>query len=220
MDNLLNVPLVKKQEIHESEAKNKLGEKKEESVDRVLKTRRQSKLFASHYIPEQHNGDPYKQFGFAWPRKEDLVNLMVEYDIQMKDLILEKVQWKREGCGFSMIQLVFKGGITSPAFKVKDCDEEDFVTSNINQSKKVNFVKVRVCDNKIVENMFFLTDKVADPKPDHILGKVEPCRCGEDEWLELNADQHIVGLYGITSNEDRSFDNIRGIGFITMNINA
>jgi hypothetical protein len=52
MDNLLNVPLVKKQEIHESEAKNKLGEKKEESVDRVLKTRRQSKLFASHYIPE------------------------------------------------------------------------------------------------------------------------------------------------------------------------
>jgi hypothetical protein len=79
-----------------------------------------------------------------------------------------------------------------------------------------------VADNKFIENFSFHTIKEEDFKPENILGKFNACFCGQDDWVEIEADQHIVGLFGITSNAAKKpgFDFIRGLGFITMNINA
>ena len=129
-----------------------------------------------------------------------------------------------------MLQLVFKNGITSPAFLVDQADTDDYITSSIKQceNKKINFVKVNVADDKFIENFSFHTEKEEDPQPENILGKFEPCRCGQDDWEEIEADQHIVGLFGIikrlprpnTDEEVQYYSHIRGLGFITMNINA
>lgn len=78
---------------------------------------------------------------------------------------MEKIQWKGGSCGFSMIQLVFKNGITSPAFLVDKADTDDYITSSIKQceNKKINFVKVNVADDKFIENFSFHTEKEEDP---------------------------------------------------------
>ena len=222
MSSLLNLSEVKKEEVYLAEERNRKHESVSDTVDRYLKTLKRTKLFANHHAPREDKADSYRDIGFFWPMKEDLQNLMVDYNVEIKDLILEKIQWKGGSCGFSMIQLVFKNGITSPAFKVADSNEEDYTTSTIKQGEKINFVKVNVADNKFIENFSFHTIKEEDPQPENILGNFEPCRCGQDDWEEIEANQHIVGLFGITSNATNKsgFDFIRGLGFITMNINV
>lgn len=37
-------------------------------------------------------------------------------DMTMSDLTLQAIRWRKEGCGFKMIQLVFNKGISSPWF--------------------------------------------------------------------------------------------------------
>lgn len=103
-------------------------------VTKAYETVKFSKLYGDFYYPEEFKGDLYEPnegFGFLWPKEDDLVNICIDNNIKISDLVLEKVCWKAEGCGFSMLQLVFKNGITSPPFSVNGCDTEEFKTSNI-----------------------------------------------------------------------------------------
>lgn len=105
-----------------------------EKVNQIYGTLQQSKLFCNFYYPDKYaktEGDPYKRFGFFWPRHEDLVKLCMTHKIEPTDLVLERISWKKDGCGFSLLQLIFKGGICSPFFKTKDCDEENYKTTHI-----------------------------------------------------------------------------------------
>ena len=128
-----------------------------------------------------------------------------------------------------MLQLVFKNGVASPVFHVSGSSTDDFVTSKVKTDKRINFAKLRVCDNRIVERIQFLNKKEEgkDADPSDILAKIQPCSCGDDEWFEVPAEHQIVGIFGLIStnqyldpNQKKEFDNIRGLGFITMNIDA
>jgi hypothetical protein len=48
-----------------------------------------------------------------------------------------------------MIQLVFRNGISSPIFKVKDCDAQDYLTSKVHQGE-IKWIKVKVEEDKYV----------------------------------------------------------------------
>jgi hypothetical protein len=86
-------------------------------VDKVFETRHKSKLFVNFYYPDQYekqHGDPFKRFGFDWPQRDDLIDLCMKHNCEPKDLVLDRLHWIREGCGYGMLQLGFKGGIVSP----------------------------------------------------------------------------------------------------------
>lgn len=48
-----------------------------------------------------------------------------------------------------MIQFFFKNGVSSPAFTVKGCDPEDYLTSLVKPGE-IKWIKVRVEDDKYV----------------------------------------------------------------------
>jgi hypothetical protein len=62
---------------------------------------------------------------------------------------LEKICWKPEGLSFAMIQLVFRNGVSSPIFKVKDCDAQDYLTSLVKPGE-IKWIKVKVEEDKYV----------------------------------------------------------------------
>jgi len=62
-----------------------------------------------------------------------MVDICMTHKIAPSDLVLERVCWKKDGCGFALLQLVFKNGITSPFFKTNGCDEENFITTMVKQ---------------------------------------------------------------------------------------
>jgi hypothetical protein len=70
-------------------------------------------------------------------------------------LIIEKVCWKQEGCGFNLIQLVFSNGITSPLFRVQGCDDEEIITTKVKPGR-IESVKLKVSDKKLVEQLHFI----------------------------------------------------------------
>lgn len=124
----------------------------------------------------------YKKYGFYWPTEQDLLQLAAENPkFNLSDLVIEKIRWKKECCGFSMIQLVFSKGVCSPVFKVHDGDETDFLTTNIRNPKEVRYVHVRTAENKYVEKLRFLSEKFPlnekIPK-EKLLADISPCRCG------------------------------------------
>jgi hypothetical protein len=94
----------------------------EERAENMVKHQIMSPLFAPHYYPE--DPDPYKdeielyrRYGFYWPTKEDIVQLSIDHkNFTLDDLVIKKIRFKREGCGFTMLQLEFAEGILSPVF--------------------------------------------------------------------------------------------------------
>ena len=93
----------------------------------------------------------FEKYGFYWPHQADLIDLFLQKpNFKLADLVLEKICWKRKDCGFSMIQLVFKNGITSPVFKVQEDDGEDYITSKVKPGR-IESVKIKVCENKLIE---------------------------------------------------------------------
>lgn len=52
-------------------------------------------------------------------------------NFNISDLVLDSIHWKKQGCGFSMLRLVFRKGIMSPLFAANDVDAEDFLTTVI-----------------------------------------------------------------------------------------
>ena len=87
-------------------------------------------------------------------------------------------------------------------------------------------MRVRVQEEKYMEQIEFLTKK-DDIQPEDSLGKAYACKHGADEFFDVPEGHSIIGLYGFTSTNvfteggvERFWDNIRGCGFITMNLNA
>jgi hypothetical protein len=109
-----------------------------------------SEIFATHYLPvglpeDEHYKEPY---GFYWPRKKDLEELILTHpNFNIHDLNLEKICWKPEGLSFAMIQLVFRNGVSSPIFKVKGCDPEDYLSSLVKQGE-INWIKLKIEGDK------------------------------------------------------------------------
>lgn len=176
--------------------------------------------------------DKYKKFGFYWPTQDDLVKLGTDRpDFRMEDLVLEKICWKRQGCGFSMLQLVFRNGISSPVFTCHGFNAEDYITSVVKPGE-IKCIKLKVFEKKICEKFQLLYEKIEGKDADKkdILGKADPCNCGTEEFYMIDqpARNKIVGIFGIMATDSyclaeapiRHFDNIRGLGFITMNITA
>jgi len=135
-----------------------------ERARQMVETQEKSKLFAPYYLPEEasaydQNSDwvsLYRKYGFYWPTEDDLVQLAVDFpDFKMSDLIIEKVRWKSNSCGFSFIQLVFRNGITSPVFQTEaDKDEgKDYVTTTVRNGSSVKFLRVRTAEEKYVEKL-------------------------------------------------------------------
>lgn len=74
-------------------------------IKKVFASAQRSQLFCDFYKPD---GDEiYEKYGFDWPKERDLIDLCVNYKIEPKDLILEKVNWIKDACGFSMLQFEF-----------------------------------------------------------------------------------------------------------------
>lgn len=193
---------------------------------------KKSELFCSFYFPDAYakTGDPYQKFGFDWPKKDDLVKLCMDKKIEPKDLILEKVYWKNDGYGFSMLQLEFKGGIKSPVFKTVTADQENYRTAFVKQ-EKASHINLWVSENKFCERIDFSTKRAnADDygaKHD-IVASMKPGRCENTEikTYEIPDGHSIVGVFGLVGTnkyvtadmERRDWNDIRGIGFITMQI--
>lgn len=201
-------------------------------VQQVYATLEKSKLFCNFYFPDnyvkkakQGDPDPYERFGFFWPRENDLVEICMKYDIEPKDLVLERVAWKKDGCGFSLLQLIFKGGIASPFFKTKDCEAENFKTTMVDQSKPIKHVRLMTAENKYVEKLEFLAKK-DDIQDSDILAKLKACGCGEPVIWDVPEGHRLVGLYGLVASnkyvaegvEQYDFDTIRGLGFLSLKL--
>lgn len=196
----------------------------------MVATQDKSKLYAPYYLPEEaENFDAnsdwiglYRKYGFYWPTEEDLVQLAVDHpNFKMSDLVLEQVRWKSSSCGFAFIQLVFSNGITSPVFETFDEDKkaEDYITTNVANGANIKFIRVRTCEEKYVEKLQFVAEG------DKLLAEIAPCRCGNDELLELKPDYRVVGLFGIRATDKycwqediRQLDQIRCLGFISMKL--
>lgn len=148
------------------------------------------------------------------------------HKIEPTDLVLERISWKKDGCGFSLLQLIFKGGICSPFFKTKDCDEENYKTTHISQSQPIRHVRMMLAENKYIEKIEFLAKK-EDIQPEDILGKMKACSCGEEFIWDVPEGQSIVGLFGLVASNkyvaegvaQYDFDHIKGLGFLTLKLN-
>lgn len=207
----------------------------ERNVEKAYKTIKQTELYGNYYLPVGVNEEQrYMDYGFFWPRKEDLVELGLKNpNFKITDLVLEKICWKPEGLSFSMIQLVFRNGIKSPIFQVKDCDTEDYLSSLV-KPDPTKWIKLKVdaVDDvvKFVVKFQFLNNKCADKEAEkaEIIGQVGHYNEGEDRFYEIPAKHKIVGVFGITASNKypppgekvQYYDHIRGLGFITMDLNA
>lgn len=78
---------------------------------------------------------------------------------RLSDLVLERIAWKKDGCGFSLLQLIFKGNICSPFFKTKDCDSENFKTTFVSQTQPIRHVRLTTAENKYIEKIELLAKK-------------------------------------------------------------
>lgn len=97
----------------------------------------------------------------------------------------------------------------------------------INTDKRTNHVRVRCAENRYVEAFDFLAKKDNLQEAD-ILGQCEAHTCGEYQIFDVPEGHNIVGVFGLMSSTKfgteqepvKKFDTIRGLGFITMNLNA
>jgi hypothetical protein len=164
-------------------------------------------LFAKFFYPE--NPNPYadevelfQRYGFYWPTADDIIKLAKDHPtFTLDDLVVERIGWKKEGCGFKMIQLVFRKGITSPWFIANKKGDEgeigedddgfgatDIVSTTMfkeGSGDRVACVRVRVAEDKYIERLSFLDTVVPEDEDikkvhENVLCCVNPCRCGKD----------------------------------------
>ena len=209
----------------------------ERNVEKAYKTIKQTPLYGNYYLPVGVNEEQrYMDYGFFWPRKEDLVELGLKNpNFKIQDLILEKICWKPEGLSFSMIQLVFRNGIKSPIFHVKDCDTEDYLSSLVKPNEPIKWIKLKVDAVeedvvKFVVKFQFLNVKSEGKEAEkaEIIGQVGHYNEGDDKFHSIPAKHKIVGVFGITASNKypppgekvQYYDHIRGLGFITMDLSA
>lgn len=221
----------------------------EQRAQAMIESRRESKMYASHYLPEEMTPleklneeqriDGFKKFGFYWPTKADLQQLAKDHPgFMLSDLVIDRIRFKKDGCGFTMLQLVFQKGIISPAFLSHRFDEEqeteeNYLTAQFKKGEP-KCIRVRVGDNQYVEKLQFLSTIVENPEPlkkrdERVIAEVKACSCGEDEVFEIDPKSEgyaVVGLFGIHKTDKncwddepvRNLDSIRALGFITMRI--
>lgn len=128
-----------------------------------------------------------------------MVDLCMNHKISPADLVLEKVCWKKDGCGFSLLQLVFKNGITSPFFKTLGCDDENYITTLVKQDQPIRHIRMNMAENKYIESLEFLAKK-ENIQPEDILAKMKACRCGDEFIYDVPEGHNIVGLYGLVAS--------------------
>jgi hypothetical protein len=215
----------------------------------MVKDQIKSELFAPFYYPE--DPDPYKddvelyrRYGFYWPTKEDIIQLSKDHEnFSLDDFYIRKIRWKKEGCGFTMLQLEFQDGILSPIFAPRkpDLSMDNYYTSvfkpGVVRSVRINVPHeenkdTKKIEKKYIEKLQFLNfnakdmdvkDKI-DKKDPRVLCQADACRCGVDETFEVPKGYRIVGLFGLTATDKycwddtkvRELDIIRAIGFICM----
>jgi hypothetical protein len=74
----------------------------------------------------------YKKYGFYWPTAEDIEQLARDHqDFNLNDLVLDRIRYKADGCGFTMLQLLFNKGISSPIFLANEENKDDHTTTHI-----------------------------------------------------------------------------------------
>jgi len=207
----------------------------EKLVEKSWASVKKSPLFCSFYFPDKYaqTADPYERFGFDWPKKKDLVEICMTHKIEPKDLILEKMYWIGEGHGFGMLQLCFKGGITSPAFVTHRHENPTNFSTTYVKPGRINHVRLLISENKWFERVDFTTkrnDAEGFVEATDTLATMKQCRCEtvEPVYYDIPEGHSIVGVYGLSSTNkyitpdmtERKWSEFRGIGFITMDINA
>jgi hypothetical protein len=229
MDVYTNAARLKKQEIEFERTVDGRRVELKAKVARVFKSAKRSQLFCDFYKPD--GDDCYEKFGFDWPKEKEMLELCVQHNIEPKDLILEKVNWIKDSCGFAMIAFEFKGGICSPQFACDKVDGDSYLTSVVDTNKTSKHIRLRVAEDKFVEQLEFVTKK-----PHTEADRVMHAYCckkgtGADQYFDIPEGHRIVGVYGLTKTNKyvnteywpdgiRKWDTIRGIGFVTMNLNA
>jgi hypothetical protein len=187
-------------------------------VKKVFATRAKSKLYCDFYYPDRYekaNGKEatYNAFGFDWPQENDMLDMCVKYQIEPKDFRLDRIMWKKDGCGFGMLQLGFGEEtkcIVSPQFRCERHDEENFMTTYLKHDKgRLNHISVNVAEEKFVENIGLLHAHAAglplaaqqNGQPcqpdDNVIAKLLPCKgCGQDQIYNIPAGHSLVGIFG------------------------
>lgn len=235
MHGMIKADVIKKNQMLEDKKKEMNRGVMAQKIRKVYETKHTSKLFCDFYKPNGEENEIYNRFGFYWPKLDDLVDLCLNNEIEPKDLILEKVLWVKNACGFEALKFEFKGGkkgaIQSPMFKCQRCDGDVFFTTVLEGGKQPKYVRLQIGENKFLEQMEFKSAK--DKNAESSILKAYCCKkdTNEDEWFEVPAGHNLVGLFGFTSTNKyvdeahwpdgvRQWDTIRGFGFITMNLNA
>ena len=242
---LLDVDAVKAKEIENEKKLNLSRAEKAEKIKKVFATAQRSQLFCDFYKPD---GDKiYERFGFDWPKEQDLIDLCVNHNIEPKDLVLEKVNWIKDACGFSMLQFEFKGGIASPQFRCTKADGASYITTELEPDQTAKHIRLQIAENKFVEQLEFLNRKdgvyAAQPGEvnparrhpvEHSVMFAKCCRGNDDsqqEYIDIPEGHSIIGMFGFTKTNKyvntelwptgiRDWDTIRGIGFVTMKLDA
>ena len=178
MEQYTSASLIKKQEMLRKQDREKHRAKYAAMVDKIFATAQKSRLYCNFYFPnyyEKEHGTEktYAEFGFDWPKKNDLIDLCVEHEIPPNLLVLDRVMWKKDGCGFGMIQLGFNSNsnpIVSPQFcckkhfegEEKNQPAENFTTTYLRHDKgPLKQISVNVSEEKYFENIGLLTQHVA-----------------------------------------------------------
>lgn len=100
MSDLTNVSKLKQQEIEDDMADYEKCWRYGVMVGKVWLTMQRSVLFCNDYLPNDFEDQNYKALGFDWPSKDELIMLCIKHEIEPKDLILDRIHWKKDGCGF------------------------------------------------------------------------------------------------------------------------
>lgn len=191
-----NAAKLKRQEIEFERTVDGRRENLKAKVATVFKTAKRSQLFCDFYKPD--GDDPYKEFGFDWPKENEMLELCVQHNIEPKDLILEKVNWIKDSCGFAMIAFEFKGGICSPQFACDKVDGDSYLTSVVDTNKTTRHIRLRVAEDKFVEQLEFVTKK-QHTEADRVM-HAYCCKkgTGADQYFDVPEGHRIVGVYGLT----------------------
>lgn len=149
----------------------------------------------------------------------------------MTDMVVDKIRFKREGCGFTYLRLCYNKGIMSPEFKIATENSSNYHIVQLKQDQAVKSVRVRVAEDKYVERVQFLNTSVDATQDvrlhdDRLLAEIKACNCGEDQVWDVPKDYSIVGIFGLTRSTKHAYDfkpmrdlnQIQGLGFIAMRI--
>ena len=50
----------------------------------------------------------YKKYGSYYPTAQDIIDLSKQHPgFNLSDLTINQIRWKKDGCGFTMLQIVY-----------------------------------------------------------------------------------------------------------------